>query len=237
MYQIPLLAADSTEFPPIENALKEPNGLLAMGGDLSASRLLSAYRQGIFPWYNEGQPLLWWSPDPRAVLYPQHIKISRSLRKSMRNRGYHITYDTCFATVVKHCAGERKNQNGTWITKEMQLAYTQLHDLGWAHSVEVWQEDTLVGGLYGISIGKLFFGESMFSKATDASKIALVTLMVHVETHGFPFIDCQLPNPHLMSLGAQEISREKFQKYLSQYLQYPSDLNPWQQTTHPSGAV
>lgn len=222
---IPHLRSDSNDFPPVDSALKDPNGLLALGGDLSAQRLISAYRKGIFPWFDESQPILWWSPDPRAVLFPKQLKISRSLRKSIRNRGYRVTFDQNFAGVIANCQktprGDTHNEgSGTWITSEMKSAYMQLHKLGYAHSVECWQEETLVGGLYGLSMGKLFFGESMFAKATDASKVAFVTLVQNLEAAGYPLIDCQVANPHMRSLGATEITRTEFQQYLKNYLHY-----------------
>lgn len=214
-----LLDAESHAFPPIEQALTEPNGLLAVGGDLSSGRLLSAYQHGIFPWFDENQPILWWSPNPRAVLFPEALNVSRSLRKSMRNRGYQVTYDQAFPAVIAACqTTPRGEQSGTWITEEMKASYTQLHYLGYAHSVECWSEGALVGGLYGLSIGKLFFGESMFSTKTDASKVAFAHLAQSLHQAGFPLIDCQISNPHLNRLGATTIPRKEFQHYLKDYL-------------------
>ncbi|NLW04875.1 MAG: leucyl/phenylalanyl-tRNA--protein transferase [Pseudomonadaceae bacterium] len=203
-------------FPSPNLALKEPNGLLAFGGDLSAKRLLLAYQQGIFPWFNEGEPPLWWSPAPRMVLYPAKIKISRSLKKRLKREEFQFSFDTCFAEVIQHCASSRQATTGTWITPEMQQAYNQLHQQGHAHSVEVWQNQQLVGGLYGLALGGIFFGESMFSKVSDASKVALVVLTQHLQEQGFSLIDCQVYTDHLASLGAQEISRELFLQTLAE---------------------
>jgi leucyl/phenylalanyl-tRNA--protein transferase len=198
-------------FPPVERALAEPNGLLAAGGDLSPQRILAAYRQGIFPWYSPGEPILWWSPDPRMVLFPAELKISRSLAKVLRNRPYEVRLDTAFAAVIGACADTpREGQNGTWISTEMQAAYGKLHELGYAHSVEVWMDGKLVGGLYGMALGRTFYGESMFSWRTDASKIALAHLCMHLQRQGFGIIDCQMETRHLASLGARPIPRSDF---------------------------
>jgi len=198
-------------FPPILLALKEPNGLLAAGGDLSPERLLAAYRRGIFPWYSPGEPILWWSPDPRMVLVPDEIRITRSLAKTLRNADYTVNLDTAFERVIAACAATpREGQSGTWITAEMQAAYCRMHELGHAHSVETWHGDRLVGGLYGIAIGRVFFGESMFSHATDASKIALAHLCRYLAARNFGIIDCQMETAHLASLGARPISRDDF---------------------------
>ncbi len=197
-------------FPPVEQALTEPNGLLAAGGDLSPVRLLAAYQQGIFPWYQDGQPILWWSPDPRAVLRPAALKISRSLRRSVTKRGFELRVDTAFARVVAACAEPRRYGGGTWITAEMAEAYERLHELGWAHSFETWAEGRLVGGLYGVAIGRAFFGESMFTRATDASKVALVNAVDFLRGRGFDLIDCQVASAHVKSLGAVEIPRSEF---------------------------
>jgi leucyl/phenylalanyl-tRNA--protein transferase len=203
-------------FPPIELALAEPNGLLAAGGDLSPERILTAYRNGIFPWFSAGEPILWWSPDPRMVLFPAELKISRSLAKVLRNKPYEVTLDTAFMEVIGACAGTpREGQNGTWITAEMQAAYGKLHELGYAHSVEVWMDDKLVGGLYGMALGRAFYGESMFSWRTDASKIALAHLCEHLQRRGFGIIDCQMETTHLASLGARPIPRSEFVSLLS----------------------
>jgi leucyl/phenylalanyl-tRNA---protein transferase len=198
-------------FPPVELALAEPNGLLAAGGDLSPERIVAAYRRGIFPWFSAGEPILWWSPDPRMVLFPAELKISRSLAKVLRNKPYAVTLDTAFAKVIAACAGTpRDGQNGTWITAEMQAAYGKLHELGYAHSVEVWMNGKLAGGLYGMALGQAFYGESMFSWRTDASKIALAHLCVHLQRRGFGIIDCQMETAHLASLGARPIPRSEF---------------------------
>lgn len=208
----------SLKFPPLNKALREPNGLLAAGGDLSAARLIAAYRHGCFPWYQKGQPLLWWSPDPRTVLLPDNLHISRSLRKVLRSDMFTVTFDRNFTQVIHACAEPRNDEHGTWITSEMQTAYFELHAQGYAHSVEVWHEDQLVGGLYGIAIGQLFFGESMFSRISNASKVGFVTLVTALKTAGFVLIDCQMPTTHLLSLGAHSIRRESFSEYLSGHL-------------------
>jgi leucyl/phenylalanyl-tRNA--protein transferase len=201
----------SDAFPALELALDEPNGLLCAGGGLSPQRIVDAYRQGIFPWYSPGEPVLWWSPDPRMVLVPSEFKISRSLRRTLRAACYRIRLDSHFPQVIRACArARRKGQAGTWISDEMQAAYCTLHELGFAHSVETWLDDKLVGGLYGLAIGKMFYGESMFSHATDTSKIALAHLCRFLEARGFGLIDCQMNTPHLSSLGAREIPRREF---------------------------
>ncbi len=205
-------------FPPLECALRTPNGLLALGGELTAERLIAAYRHGCFPWYSAGQPLMWWSPDPRTVLFPEELHVARTLRKTLRQTSLHITYDRAFEQVIAACAEPRASDNGTWITQEMQTAYSTLHHLGHAHSVEVWHDNQLVGGLYGIAIGRLFFGESMFSRMADASKIGFVTLVQDLQQAGFVLIDCQMHTEHLARFGAREISRRTFQEYLRQYL-------------------
>jgi leucyl/phenylalanyl-tRNA--protein transferase len=197
-------------FPDPRHALREPDGLLAVGGDLAPARLLAAYRRGIFPWYEEGQPILWWSPDPRAVLRPGELRVSGSLRKTLRNWGGRVTFDEGFAEVVRGCAQPRAHQRGTWLTPEMQAAYERLHALGHAHSVEVWDAGALAGGLYGIALGRVFFGESMFSRRRDASKIALVHLRAELGRRGFELIDCQVHSPHLASLGSRAIPRTEF---------------------------
>lgn len=203
---------ESTEnFPPLELALREPNGLLCAGGDLTPQRLVQAYLNGIFPWYSPGEPILWWSPDPRMVLFPAEFHLSRSLHKTLRNRNYQVRLDTTFKAVIQACARTpRRDQPGTWITPEIQAAYCKLHELGYAHSVETWVDEKLVGGLYGIAIGKMFYGESMFAHATDASKIAIAHLVRFLEEKGFGMIDCQMNTPHLSSLGAREIPRRHF---------------------------
>jgi leucyl/phenylalanyl-tRNA--protein transferase len=220
------LQRNSLEFPPLNKALREPNGLLAAGGDLTAKRLLAAYRHGCFPWYQDGQPLLWWSPDPRTVLLPDELHVSRSLSKCLRQQRFKVTFDRDFAAVIQACAAPRSYSDGTWITGEMQTAYQELHALGHAHSVEVWLDDQLVGGLYGLAIGRLFFGESMFSRADNASKVGFVTLCQQLHQWDFVLIDCQMPTDHLHSLGARTISRDAFANYLKQYLALPS-LADW----------
>ncbi|MEI2768897.1 MAG: leucyl/phenylalanyl-tRNA--protein transferase [Nitrosomonas sp.] len=207
-----------TSFPPLDRALKEPNGLLAMGGDLTPQRLLEAYRKGIFPWFNEGEPILWWSPDPRMVLFPDELRISRSLSKELKKSDYQIRADHRFSEVMQACAAPRKGQAGTWIHPEMIAAYTTLHEMKFAHSVEMWVDDELVGGLYGIALGQIFFGESMFSRAPNASKIAFVHLVKQVQEWGFGLIDCQVKTNHLASLGAREIPRAAFAQYLSELI-------------------
>jgi leucyl/phenylalanyl-tRNA--protein transferase len=208
------LRRDSLEFPPLEKALREPNGLLAAGGDLSADRLVQAYRHGCFPWFQDGQPILWWSPDPRTVLLPEQLHVSRSLAKVMRQQAYRVTFDQDFAAVIRACAAPRSYANETWITRDMQEAYLELHRRGHAHSVEVWAGDELVGGLYGLAMGTLFFGESMFSRADNASKVGFATLVEHLKEWGFVLIDCQMPTQHLQSFGAASIPRSEFAQYL-----------------------
>ncbi|MES9969792.1 MAG: leucyl/phenylalanyl-tRNA--protein transferase [Candidatus Thiodiazotropha sp.] len=200
----------NTPFPDVSLAEREPDGLLAVGGDLTPQRLIQAYQLGIFPWFTEGEPILWWSPDPRTVLYPEKIRISRSLRKVLRKKVYKVSIDQDFEAVIQGCAAPRDNSPGTWLVPEMIDAYRQQHKLGHAHSVEVWHEDALVGGLYGMAIGGVFFGESMFSRATDSSKIALVHLSHKLTQWGFKMIDCQVYTKHLASLGAEEIPRVLF---------------------------
>ncbi len=206
-------------FPPADSAHTDPDGLLAAGGDLHPKRLLRAYRRGIFPWYEEGQPILWWCPNPRAVLYPAHFRITRSLRKSLRNKPYTVSFDRAFREVVLGCAAPRRQGAGTWITPEMLYAYCQLHAQGFAHSIEVWhdRDGSLVGGLYGVAVGRIFFGESMFSWATDASKVGLAYLVRHLQAWGYPLIDCQLSSPHVDSLGAELIPRQRFMQMLARY--------------------
>jgi len=200
----------SISFPPAATALHEPNGLLAVGGDLSAERLLYAYQHGIFPWFSDNDPILWWSPNPRAVFYPDNIHVSRSLAKAARKQPWRVTINNQFAEVIDACARQRADNEGTWITDEMMDAYINLHRLGCAHSVEVWLDEKLVGGLYGVSVGKTFCGESMFHTATNASKIALIQFANVFHKSGGELIDCQVGNPHLFSLGARELSRERF---------------------------
>ncbi len=212
-------------FPDVSMALTDPDGLLAAGGDLSVSRLLEAYRRGIFPWYEEDQPILWWSPDPRCVLYPDQLHISRSLKKTLRKNNYQVTFDQAFMSVIQHCAESRHDQGGTWITPDMLEAFEQLHALGIAHSVEIWYIENelpqLVGGLYGIAMGSVFFGESMFSRCTDASKIALLKLSQQLSAWGFNLIDCQVHSDHLESLGAITIERQQFVSHLEEHINNP----------------
>jgi leucyl/phenylalanyl-tRNA--protein transferase len=207
-------AAD--DFPPPEAALRRPPGLLAAGGDLSPARLLAAYRRGIFPWYEEGQPILWWCPEPRAVLFPDELRVSRSLRRTLRRGLYQASVDQAFPEVVEGCA-RRDSPVGTWITHEMSAAFTRLHELGFAHSVEIWRDGVLAGGVYGVLLGGVFFGESMFSRAADASKIALVHLRAYGGARGLVLIDCQIPSPHLASLGSREIPRRAFLELLARH--------------------
>jgi leucyl/phenylalanyl-tRNA---protein transferase len=205
----------ATPFPPLDAALSRPNGLLAAGGDLSSARLIDAYRRGIYPWYSEGQPVLWWSPDPRMVLYASEFKLSRSLAKRVRRGDFDVTIDTAFDRVIDACASvPRLEQNGTWITAPMNAAYRRLHRLGYAHSVETWQGGELVGGLYGLALGKVFFGESMFAYASDASKVALAALVSLLQEQGVPLIDCQQETQHLASMGARAIPRRAFAQAL-----------------------
>ncbi len=215
-------------FPPVEFATAE--GLLAVGGDLSSERLLDAYQRGIFPWYSPGQPILWWSPDPRAVLYPEKLKISRSLRKTLKRGQLRVTVDSCFRDVMLACAAPREQfpGGGTWITDAMIEAYTRLHAMGYAHSIETWHENRLVGGLYGVALGGVFFGESMFARETDASKVALVALVSKLREWGFALIDCQIPSAHLTSLGAVEIPRNAFLTELERALKRSGHPGHWQ---------
>jgi len=207
---IPWLVGDQP-FPDVERALVEPDGLLCAGGDLAPERILAAYRQGIFPWFSPGEPILWWSPDPRMVLFPGEFRISRSLRRTLRAGGHEVRLDSAFAAVISACAQTpRRFQRGTWITPEMRQAYLRLFELGWAHSVETWVDGRLVGGLYGLAIGGMFYGESMFSHRTDASKIAAAHLARFLQSRGFGMIDCQMRTDHLASLGAREIPRSAF---------------------------
>jgi leucyl/phenylalanyl-tRNA--protein transferase len=197
-------------FPPVEQALDHPEGLLAAGGSLTTKRLVEAYRLGIFPWFNEGDPVLWWSPDPRTILRPSRVHVSHSLRKRLKKAAHAITLDRAFARVLDGCAAPRAGESGTWLSPAMRRAYTALHDAGLAHSVEVWMDGELAGGVYGVAIGRVFFGESMFARRTDASKIGIVVLASQLERWGFPMIDCQLETPHLMSLGAEHLPRRRF---------------------------
>ena len=226
MLKLPWLERNDP-FPPVERALKDPSGLLCAGADLSTDRLLEAYRHGIFPWYSRGEPPLWWSPDPRMVLQCSELRIPRSLAKNMRNKGFEVRIDSSFAAVVKKCAEPRKGETGTWLSREMQAAYLALHEAGYAHSFETWRENELVGGLYGVAIGRMFYGESMFSRQTDASKVALVNLVKFLKGRGFPLIDCQMHTLLLASLGAREIPRKAFLRSLSTLVNYAEPQGKW----------
>lgn len=206
--------------------MDEPNGLLAVGGDLAPARILAAYREGIFPWYNPGDPILWWSPNPRTVIFPAQLHVSRSLKKLLRQGRYQVTLDQAFSAVIRACA-ERTDSSGTWISTEIIEAYSQLHLKGVAHSVEVWRDNELVGGLYGLALGKVFFGESMFSRADNASKVGFVHLVQQLKQWGFQLIDCQVANDHLFTLGATEVSRESFQRMLLDFTYLPAQPGPW----------
>lgn len=204
-------------FPDIHRAFDVPDGLLAAGGDLSEERLVYAYSHGIFPWYSEGQPILWWSPNPRCVIYPDRLHVSRRLNRSLKRSSLHVTFNTAFEAVIGRCAKDRPGQDGTWITHEIRGAYSRLHRSGWAHSVEVWQDDQLVGGLYGLAIDRVFFGESMFSEISGASKAALLALCSTMLDENFLLLDCQVESPHLVSMGADAIPRERFANELRQF--------------------
>ena len=214
-------------FPPVDLALRDPNGLLAAGADLSPARLLDAYAQGIFPWSGEDDPLLWWSPDPRMVLHVGELRVSRSLRRTVRSGRMRLTADTAFPDVMAGCAEPGPGREGTWITPEMTGAYGRLFDLGYAHSVEAWVDDRLVGGLYGVALGRMFFGESMFSRQSDASKVALAHLVRQLVTWGFPVVDCQMSTSHLASLGAREVPRAAFLRQVRQLVCEPAVPSPW----------
>jgi leucyl/phenylalanyl-tRNA--protein transferase len=215
-------------FPAVSTALDAPNGLLAAGADLGPRRLLDAYAHGIFPWFNEGEPILWWSPDPRMVLFPDELKISRSLKKALRNRSYQVRFDTAFREVMAGCASPRPDQSGTWISPRMIDAYARLHELGFAHSAETWIDGELAGGLYGVAIGHMFYGESMFTRVTDASKIAFVHLVWQLRRWGFGMIDCQMKTAHLASLGAHEIPRAEFIRRLRELIKSGRPPGRWQ---------
>jgi len=215
-------------FPPLESALPDPNGLLCASQSLSPQLIIEAYCSGIFPWYSSGDPVLWWSPDPRMVLFPNEIKISRSLSKALRAGGYQVRLDYAFYDVIHACASiRRKDQEGTWITDDMLLAYTTLFELGFAHSVETWVDGELMGGVYGLAIGKMFYGESMFFKKTNASKIALAHLVAYLDAHRYGLIDCQMNTPYLASLGAREIPRSDFLHLLRELVFTPPLRGRW----------
>lgn len=232
MISIPWLNPDSHEFPDPANALIDPEGLLAVGGDLSPERILAAYHRGIFPWFNPGDPILWWSPSPRTVVFPERLHISRSLRKTLRQGIYRVTFDTCFRDVMKACAAPRSYADETWISDEIIDGYCALHERGFAHSVEVWRDNELVGGLYGIALGRIFFGESMFSRADNASKVGFAHLVRQLNSWDFRLIDCQVANRHLFSLGAVEIPREEFRQMLLKFVNEPATRpSPWSDLT------
>lgn len=228
MKQVVWLDPDTVDFPPVDDALDDPPGLLAAGGDLSPDRLLAAYAAGIFPWYDNSSPVLWWSPDPRMVLQPHHIHVSRSLHKAIKKCNYRISMDESFTEVIASCAAIRAQREGTWIVAEMQAAYCQMHEMGHAHSVEVWQGSNLIGGLYGVSLGSLFFGESMFSRAPNASKIAFVALARQLQHWSFEWIDCQMPTEHLQSMGGKIMSRDAFQAVLTRCRDVGGRIGRWQ---------
>ncbi|HFD12699.1 MAG TPA: leucyl/phenylalanyl-tRNA--protein transferase [Crenotrichaceae bacterium] len=218
------------DFPNVDNALQEPDGLLAIGGDLLPERLLNAYRHGIFPWFNDGSPIMWWSPDPRMIFVPEQFQPSRSLRKILRRGDFTITWDRAFQQVISACAEPRDEDGGTWITEQMMTAYIELHRIGVAHSIEAWKNNELVGGLYGVAIGQVFFGESMFSRVSNASKVALATLMQLAQDWQYQLVDCQVYNDHLASMGARLIPRKTFSQLLN--LHCPASISSlaWQQT-------
>lgn len=214
-------------FPPVEAALSEPEGLLAAGGDLSPARLVAAYRLGIFPWYEEGQPILWWSPDPRAVLFPKHMHVPRRLLRQERQGAFRVTADQAFSQVIAGCAAPRPLSRGTWITAAMREAYLALHEQGIAHSLEVWVDDELAGGLYGVALGRAFFAESMFSKESNASKMAVVALGRLSARRGIDLIDCQLENPHLRQFGVTSLPRHRFVQTVSRLTALPPAVDDW----------
>jgi len=229
-YIIPELRGYSYRFPNPRDASEE--GLLAYGGDLSIPRLMSAYRNGIFPWYNEGDPILWWSPDPRLLLYPDQFKVRKSFRRVLRSGKFSVTFDNHFAEVISHCASvTREGQEHTWIVSDMQRAYIHLHEEGIAHSVEVYLEGKLVGGLYGLALGKVFFGESMFSLASDASKVAFKALSDVLGSRGYDFIDCQMETDHMLGLGAQIVKRDSYLDVLAEGVAKPGDIGDWRHFT------
>jgi leucyl/phenylalanyl-tRNA---protein transferase len=223
---IPLLGPTDA-FPPVERALDEPNGLLAAGGGLSVARLIAAYAAGIFPWFSEGDPVLWWCPDPRMVLPTDGVHVSRSLKRRLRRDDYEISFDRAFPEVLRACAGPRRHESGTWLVPAMMRAYERLHDAGLAHSVEIWTDGELAGGLYGVTLGRMFFGESMFTRRTDASKMAIVLLAAQLSRWQFPWIDCQMRTEHLASLGAYELPRRDFVHKVHELVQRAPVPSPW----------
>jgi leucyl/phenylalanyl-tRNA--protein transferase len=228
-FELPRLGhSPDSPFPAVSEALDSPNGLLAWGGDLTPARLLQAYRKGIFPWYSEGQPILWWSPAPRCVIFPEKVYLSKRTRRRYNTGIYTLSADTAFGRVMQACAEPRGGDNGTWITTEMLSAYDELHRTGQAHSVEVWESGSLVGGIYGLALGSIFFGESMFSRRTDASKIALIALCRQLQKWGYGLLDCQVGNPHLFRMGAEQISRERFEGLLERLIGDPRPAGSWQ---------
>lgn len=224
---IPLLGP-TDPFPPVDSALDEPNGLLAAGGGLSVARLIDAYARGIFPWFGDGDPVLWWCPNPRMVLPTDGVHISRSLRRRLKRGDYELTFNRAFADVLRACAAPRGHEAGTWLVPPMIRAYERLHEERLAHSIEVWIDGALAGGLYGVALGRMFFGESMFTRQTDASKIALVVLAAQLSRWQFPLIDCQMRTAHLASLGAIEIPRREFTRSVTRLVQLPAIPTSWQ---------
>jgi leucyl/phenylalanyl-tRNA--protein transferase len=221
------LTADCENFPSVDNALEEPNGLLAAGGDLSSKRLVTAYSNGIFPWYDDDQPILWWSPNPRAVIIPSQLHCSRSLKKNIRKSTLNYTFDQAFTDVIHLCGAVREHDQGTWITEEMRDAYTQLHHDGFAHSIEIWDQQELVGGLYGVALGKVFFGESMFSLQTNTSKMAILAISQHLADCGYKLIDCQVDSDHLFTMGAVLMTRNDFIQSLKSLVAEAPASHPW----------
>jgi leucyl/phenylalanyl-tRNA--protein transferase len=229
LFELPRLGNDpAPPFPPTRQALRSPNGLLAWGGDLHPQRLLTAYRAGIFPWYSDGQPVLWWSPAPRCVIFPDQVHLARRTRRRYNQGHLRLTADQAFADVIAACAAPRRRDEGTWITPDLQRACLRLHDLGHAHSVEVWDGDTLYGGIYGLAIGNAFFGESMFSRGADGSKIALVGLCRQLADWGYELLDCQVANPHLFRMGAVELDRASFERLLAAAVAQVPAPEAWQ---------
>lgn len=228
MISLSWLDPDNLWFPDPSQALQDPDGLIAVGGDLSPERILAAYHKGIFPWFNPGDPILWWSPNPRTVIFPEQLHISKSLRKTLRKGEYKVTFDHCFERVMRACAAPRSYTDSTWINEEIVAGYCALHQRGVAHSVEVWRDNELIGGLYGIALGRVFFGESMFSRADNASKVGFAHLVRQLRAWDFQLIDCQVANEHLFSLGAVEIPREDFQRILVNFTHEPTVYAlPW----------